>query len=219
MTTALLIGATGLVGSKLLDRLLADARVSKVISLGRRPSGKTHSKLEEHVIDFEKPEAWSTLVRGDVAFSSLGTTARQAGSQAVQRRIDYDYQLMFATAAAKNGVPTYVLCSSSSADAEARVFYSRIKGELDRDVQKLGFTRVRIMRPSLLGGQRDATRPGEVIGGVVLNALNAVGIGRRYREIPGEVVAQAMLNAAFDPAAGARIFTLDEVFTEAARAS
>src|SRR5262249_46704122 len=141
----------------------------------------------------------------------------QAGSQAVQRKVDYDYQVDFAKQAAKNGVKTYALCSSSSANARSRIFYSRIKGELDRDVQQLGFERGRIMRPSLLGGARERARTGEKIGGAVLGALNAVGIARRYREIPGDVVAHAMLNAALDPTPGTRIFTLDEVFTEAER--
>ena len=110
-----------------------------------------------------------------------------------------------------------VLCSASSANADASVFYSRIKGELDRDVQALGFSRVRIMRPSLLGGSRENARTGEKFGSVMLGALNAVGLGRKYREIPGEVVAKAMLNSALDETPGAKIFTLDEVFTEAER--
>jgi uncharacterized protein YbjT (DUF2867 family) len=217
MKTALLIGATGLVGSQLLIQLLDDARFGKVIALGRRDLGRSHPKLTAHVIDFEAPEAWSSLVAGDVAFSSLGTTLKQAGGQAAQKKVDHDYQLAFARAAAKNGVPTFVLVSSASANARSRVFYSRIKGELDREVQGLGFTRVRIMRPSLLAGDRAQPRAGERIGSVVLGAANALGLARRYREIHGDVVAKAMINAALDPDEGLRIFTLDEVFAEAAR--
>jgi uncharacterized protein YbjT (DUF2867 family) len=217
MTTAVMIGATGLVGGHLLQRLLADARFKKVHSLGRRKTGAAHSKLEEHVIDFEAPASWGDLVRGDAAFSTLGTTIKQAGSQAAQRKVDFDYQLEFAKAAAKNGVKAYALCSSASANPRSAMFYSRIKGELDRDVQQLGFERVRIMRPSLLGGSRENARTGEKLGGVLLGAVNAIGIARKYREIPGDVVAQAMINAVFDPAPGTRIYTLDEVFDEAVR--
>ncbi len=212
-----MIGATGLVGSQLSLQLLADERFGKVIAFGRRPSGRVHPKLVEHLVDFETPEAWSSLVKGDVAFSSLGTTVKQAGSQAAQRKVDYDYQLAFARAAAANGVPSFVLVSASSADPASRVFYSRLKGELDRDVQSLGFASLRILRPSLLGGERESKRAGEKIGSVVLGVLNALGVARKYREIGGDVVAKAMLNAALDPQPGTRIFTLDEVFAEAQR--
>ncbi|HVZ72932.1 MAG TPA: NAD(P)H-binding protein [Polyangia bacterium] len=212
MKTAVMIGATGLVGAQLLIQLLADERFGNVVALGRRKTGTVHPKLEEHVVDFDSPAAWAALVKGDVAFSSLGTTIKQAGSQAAQKKVDFDYQLAFAKAAASNGVPTYVLCSASSADSKARVFYSRIKGELDDEVQTLGFERTRIMRPSLLGGARETARGGEKVGSVVLGALNALGLARKYREISGATVARAMINSALDPAPGARIFTLDEIF-------
>jgi len=216
--TVVMIGATGLVGSHLLTRLLDDERFGKVIALGRKKTGQFHRKLEEHLINFDAPASWSALVKGDVAFSSLGTTRSQAGTQAAQKKVDYDYQFEFARAAAMNGVPSYVLVSSASADPKSTLFYSRIKGELDRDAQSLGFERVRIMRTSLLGGARQNARAGEKIGSALLGAVNALGIARRYREIPGDVVARAMLNAALDPEKGTRIFTLDEVFGEAERA-
>jgi uncharacterized protein YbjT (DUF2867 family) len=211
-----MIGATGLVGSQLLPQLLNDARFDRVVSFGRRKSGEAHPKLEEQVVDFEALESWASQVRGDVAFSSLGTTRKQAGSLAAQKKVDYDYQLAFAKAAAKNGVPSYVLVSASSANPSSSIFYTRIKGELDRDVQQLGFERVRILRPSLLGGRPQA-RVGERLGGALLGAVNAFGIARKYREIPAAVVAKAMLNAALDPEKGTHIYTLDELFDEAER--
>lgn len=208
-----MIGATGLVGSHLLKRLLGDDRVSKVVSLGRRKTGTEHPKLEEHVVDFEAPAAWANLVRGDVAFSTLGTTAAQAKSQAAQRRVDYDYQLGFARQAAENGVPTFVLCSTASANVKALVFYARLRGELDRDVQALPFPRLRIVRPNLLAGDRGKLRLGEDIGRALLGAANALGIGRRHRATHGDVVAAAMINAAFDSAPGVQIVSHDDVFT------
>jgi uncharacterized protein YbjT (DUF2867 family) len=213
-----MIGATGLVGSRLLSQLLDDERFGKVIAFGRKKTGKTHPNLEEQVVNFDAPESWSSLVKGDVAFSSLGTTRKQAGSQAAQKKVDYDYQLEFAKAARQNGVPSYVLVSAASADPKSRMFYPRIKGELDRDVQRLGFERVRIMRPSLLGGDRQQARRGEKLSSVLLGVLNSLGIARKYREISGEVVAKAMIHAALDPEKGTRTFTLDEVFGEAERA-
>jgi uncharacterized protein YbjT (DUF2867 family) len=212
-----MIGATGLVGSQLLRQLLNDARFGKVVTFGRRKTGQSHPKLEEQVVDFEAPESWAPQVQGDAAFSSLGTTRKQAGSLAAQKKVDYDYQLAFAKAAAKNGVGSYVLVSASSANPSSSIFYARIKGELDRDVQRLGFERLRILRPSLLGGRPQA-RVGEKLGSAFLGAVNALGLARRYREIPGSVVAQAMVNAALDPENGTRIYTLDELFDEAERA-
>lgn len=217
--TAVMIGATGLVGSQLLAQLLDDDRFSSVISFGRKKSGKSHAKLEENVVDFEWPDTWSALVKGDIAFSSLGTTIGQAGSKAAQRKVDYDYQFEFAKTAAKNKIPTYALVSSASADPKSMAFYSRIKGELDRDVQTLDFDRVRIFRPSLLLGDRKQSRVGEKVGEVMLGAVNAIGIGRKWRGIGGDVVAKAMINSALTAERGTKIFTLDEVFVEAARQS
>ena len=216
MKTALVIGATGLVGSQLLPQLLNDARFDKVVSFGRRKTGQSHPKLQEQVVDFEAPASWASQVQGDLAFSALGTTRKQAGGLAGQKKVDYHYQLAFAKTAAKNGVPCYVLVSASSANPSSSIFYTRIKGELDRDVQQLGFERVRILRPSLLGG-RPRARVGERLGGALLGAVNAFGIARKYREIPAEVVAKAMVNAALDPEKGTRIYTLDELFDEAER--
>ncbi|MEO8876486.1 MAG: NAD(P)H-binding protein [Polyangiaceae bacterium] len=216
---ALVIGGTGLVGSRLLEQLFADDRFAKVIAFGRKKSGKSHAKLEDQVIDFDAPDSWASLVKGDVAFSTLGTTLDQAGSKAAQKKVDFDYQLEFAKAAAKNGVSAYVLVSSASANADSRMFYTRIKGELDRDVQTLGFERVRILRPSMLVGDRkEKARTGEKIGNVFLNAVNAVGIARKYRGIDVAIVAKGMINSALDPKPGTRIITLDEIFEEAERA-
>ncbi len=217
MSTALLIGATGLVGSHLLERLLSEPRFTQVVSFSRRPTGRASPKLTEHLVDFGTAGNWASLVRGDVAFSALGTTLAQAGSQEAQRVIDYDYQLAFAKAAAAGGVKGYALCSSSGADVRSRVFYSRMKGELDRDVQTLGFERVRIVRPSLLAGHREKARTGEKVGSALLGAVNALGLARKFREIPGDTVAKAMINALLDPTPGTRIYTLEEVFREAER--
>ncbi|MBL0019754.1 MAG: hypothetical protein IPP17_25820 [Bacteroidetes bacterium] len=124
----------------------------------RRSTEKQHPKLEEHVIDFAADGCMARPSQGDVLFSALGTTRKQAGSIDAQRIVDYDYQLQFAKIAAANGVPNYVLISSVGADAHAGNAYFKMKGELDRDVQKLGFPNVQILRPGPLRGRcaRDA---------------------------------------------------------------
>ena len=212
MRTAIVIGATGLVGSALVDQLLADDRFSEVKIFVRRSSGLHHPKLRESVIDFDHPEAWSAEVQGDVLFSCLGTTMKQAGSKEAQYRIDHTYQFETAKAAAANGVPRYVLVSSAMASEHSRIFYSRIKGELERDTEKLPFTLVTFLQPGLLTGPRKEERAGEKIGYGLLRLLNRIGIANSQRPIPGATVAKAMIAASFREGERVRTYALLEVF-------
>jgi uncharacterized protein YbjT (DUF2867 family) len=211
MGGAILIGATGLVGAEVLRLLLADARFDPVVVLGRRPSGVAHRKLREHVVDFDRPASWSDLVRGDVLFSALGTTLRAAGSPAAQYRVDHDYQYRVAEAARRNGVATYVLVSSAGASPRARVFYSRMKGELERDVERLGFPRARLLRPGLLDGDRREHRAGEQWALRVLRPLAPV-LPASARPIHVAVVARAAVAAALDEAPGTVRYEARELF-------
>jgi uncharacterized protein YbjT (DUF2867 family) len=151
---AVVIGATGLVGGELVKLLLADEHIAQVIVFVRRAGGISAPKLVEHLIDFDHPEAWSFLVKGDVLFSCMGTTISKAGSKAAQYKIDYTYQYQFARIAAANAIPTYVLVSAASANPKSSMFYSRIKGELERDVSQLNFSDVYLLQPGLLVGER-----------------------------------------------------------------
>jgi uncharacterized protein YbjT (DUF2867 family) len=210
--TAVLVGATGLTGSALVQQLLQGVRWTSVTALGRRPTGVTHARFHQTIVEFEHPERWAELVRGDVAFSTLGTTRKDAGSVAAQRRVDVDYQLAFATAAARNGVSTFILLSSIGASATSRLAYSRMKGKLDDAVSALPFPRVRVLRPGLLDGPRVRPRPAEHASLVVARLVARVGIARDYRPIPVDVLARAMLAAAADGPAPRRIYTGDEIF-------
>jgi uncharacterized protein YbjT (DUF2867 family) len=199
----IVIGATGLVGAEIVRRLLADERFASVTVLGRRPGGVAHRKLQEHVVDFDAPASFRALVRGDVLFSALGTTLRAAGSQEAQRRVDHGYQLAVAAAARANGVGTYVLVSSAGASPRARIFYSRMKGELERDVEALRFPRTRILRPGLLDGERREPRTGERWALRILRPLGPV-LPASARPIRIETVARAGIAAALDPLPGTR---------------
>ncbi len=158
---AVVVGATGLVGAELVRLLLADERFGAVAALVRRAAAPAHPRLEQHVVDFDAPPAWAARVAGDVLFSALGTTIRVAGSREAQHRVDHGYQLAAARAARANGVPAYVLVSSAGASPRSPIFYSRMKGELERDVEALGFERTRILRPGMLDGDRREHRTGE----------------------------------------------------------
>lgn len=214
--TALLIGATGLVGDYLLRQLLTDDRFDRIKVFTRRPTGyQNPARLEEHLVNFDQPEQWQHLLTGDVLFSTLGTTLQQAGSNAAQYKVDYTYQFRAAEAAAQNSVKTYVLISSAGADAEAFVFYSRMKGELERAVKRLPFQRIRILQPGMLAGQRSEERLAERIA-LPLTALLAKLPGlHHYRPIHGREVAQAMINAALDEKPGVQTDALEAVFARA----
>jgi uncharacterized protein YbjT (DUF2867 family) len=206
-----LLGATGLVGAELLRLLLADERFASVASIGRRRTGAVHAKLAEHVVDFDAPDAWAGLVRGDVLFSALGTTLAAAGSPAAQYRVDHGYQYAAARAARGNGVPAYVLVSSAGASPHARIFYSRMKGELERDVEALRFERTRILRPGMLDGDRRERRSAERIALAVLRPLSPF-LPAPARPIRATVVARAAIAAALDPAPGLARLEPDDLF-------
>ena len=203
---AIVIGATGAVGKELVRALLDDARYTEVAVFVRRDPGVTHSKLTAHVINFEQPDTWRALVTGDVLFSALGTSLKQAGSKEAQRRIDYDYQHMFAEAAHANGVPHLILLSSLGADSRSSIFYLRLKGELDDAVQRLGFDIVHIVRPPSLI-RPEAKRLGETAVVKILQGLNAVGIAKNLAPMSVDTVARCMMEIGTENRGGVQIIT------------
>ena len=207
---AIVIGATGAVGKELVRALLDDARYTEVAVFVRRDPGVTHPKLTAHVINFEQPDTWRALVTGDVLFSALGTSLKQAGSKEAQRRIDYDYQYMFAEAAHANGVPHLVLLSSLGADSRSSIFYLRLKGELDDAVQRLGFDTVHIVRPPSLI-RPEAKRLGETAVVKILQGLNAVGIAKNLAPMSVDTVARCMMEIGTESRGGVQIITGQDI--------
>ena len=200
---AFVLGATGATGRDLVEQLLADARYEQVEVAVRRPLGVEHPKLRVHLVDFEQPAAWSAAVQGDVLFLCMGTTLKAAGSEAAQRRVDVDYPLAAARAAADNGVPTCVLVSAAMADAQSRWFYPRIKGELEEALRALPFRRLAIARPPVLE-RRGSDRPGERLWVKVVKAFNVLGLLRAQRPMPTAVLAQILRRMATEGVAGVR---------------
>lgn len=208
---ALIIGATGATGKQLVAKLLEDNTFTEVHVFIRKPLGTQHNKLQTHIVDFDTPEDWAYLVRGNVAFACLGTTIKQAGSQEAQRKVDFDYQLNFAKKAKANGVSTFVLVSSYGAKAQSRIFYSRIKGELEEAVKKLNFDKNVILQPSILDrGVYD--RIGENIGLKLIKTLNRIGLFKRYRPMPTAILAEKMIKLAKIAQQGMQTVTLDSIF-------
>lgn len=213
--TAIVIGATGLVGSQLVQLLLNDDRFSAIKIFARRSTGVRHSKSEEHIISFDHPEQWKHLVTGDVLFSALGTTLKTAGSKEAQYKIDHTYQFNVAKAAAENGVPVYVLVSAATASEHSRIFYSRMKGELERDVKPLPFQYIHILQPGMLAGDRKENRPMERIGIPLLQFLNKLGIAKKQKPVDASIVAQAMINVSFKQQQRTNTYVLLDVFEQA----
>lgn len=209
---ALVLGATGAIGKDLVSQLLQDEAFDRVDIFVRREVPASSDKLVVHVVDFDHPDQWAGKLTGDVLFSTLGTTIRAAGSQPAQWKVDYTYQLQAAQSARKNGVPVYALVSSVGADAKSMIFYSKMKGALDRDVQALGFEGCFILRPPSLI-RKGSDRLGEKIGVMALRAFNAVGLMRNFTPMPTEAVAAAMIRLAKSGRKGTGIFTSQEILS------
>ncbi len=199
--TALVIGSTGLIGKHLVNILLEDSRFEKVVTFSRRSLNVVHPKLTEHIIDFEEVDKWKEQVRGDILFSTLGTTIKLAGSKAAQFKVDFTYQYEMARIAAANKVSCYVLVSSLGADPKSRIFYPRIKGQLDKAVKELGFRKVCIVRPSTLKGERERERkPEKIVIAATGFAIKILPFLKKYQPIDANLVARAMINISMDEA-------------------
>lgn len=205
------IGASGLVGHELLVQLLDHPEFEKVRIFVRRATGIDHPKLEEQIIDFDRPESWKPLVKGDVLFSTLGTTIKTAKTKENQYRVDFTYQYEFAKAASENGVQTYLLVSSIGANPKSSVFYSRMKGELEDAVAKLPFQKLFIIRPSILDGDRKEKRAGEKVG-LILSRFLTKFILKVYRPTPVDLLASKMIRLSLEKVPGIRTIGGLEVF-------
>lgn len=216
--SVMIIGATGLVGREIVRQSLANSNVESVSIFVRRPSNLAQfvnaSKLKEHVVNFDRVSTWASLLTGDTLYSAMGTTLSQAGSEDAQYKVDYQYQWDVAHAARQNGCQTLVLISAAGANPDSPFFYMRTKGELETDVEILGFPFLRILRPGLLHGNRSGIRSesriGEVIANRVLGAadrfLPRTFFPLRLKPIPVETVAAAALRAANRTHAGTLTF-------------
>lgn len=220
MNTALVIGATGLVGKTLTTFLLNHHQFTAVKTFVRKPSGLQHPKLKEHIVNFEEPAQWHHLLTGTHLFACMGTTIKQAGSKEAQYRVDFEYQYQAAHAAVTNGVAQLLLISSQGANSASNIFYLRIKGELEEAVKKLGFAHTSVVRPSLLVGEREVKRQGEKWWAAILHFANALGLFKKYMPITDVQVAKALVLLAVKPRQ--EVFTIleaDQLFQLSAHAA
>ena len=211
--TALLLGATGLVGGHALGLLARDARWSRVVTLGRRPMPSASGTHHDHVVDFSRLAEQAELLACDDLFCALGTTIKQAGSEAAFRHVDLEIPFEAAQLAASAGASQMVLVSALGADAGSRIFYNRTKGEAERAVEAVGFEALQVFRPSLLTGDRDEVRWGERIATVALAAVRPVLVGplAPLRPTAALDVARAMVEVAAARSAGVHVYPPDAI--------
>lgn len=202
--SALVLGATGLVGRHCVDLLLSDPRYELVRALGRRRLPLKDPRLEQHVVELSEMDSVAPLFAVDDVFCCLGTTIRNAGSQQAFRRVDVEYPVAAARLAADAGADQFLVVSALGADPESRIFYNRMKGEMESQVRRFPLKAIWVVRPALLLGDREETRLGEQVAELLLRPLSALLVGplRRYRPVAARAVAKALVNLAAQDGTG-----------------
>ncbi len=205
----ILIGATGLVGREVLRLALSDVRVTAIVAPVRKAL-PPHAKLHAPLVDFDQLPPDAPWWQADAVICTLGTTMKVAGTRQAFLRVDHDYPLAVARLALAAGTRTYALNSAAGANAASRIFYNRVKGELERDLEQLGFASLTHVRPGLIGGERDVARAGE---GAALRLLRVLGpvLPRRWRINPAPRIASALLEAALAGAPGVHVVSSEQL--------
>lgn len=209
--TATIAGATGLIGSYLLEELLNDDYFDTVRVLTRRPLDISHPKLEKKLVDFENADSLLVaLANTDVLFCAVGTTQKKVkGDKIAYRKVDYDIPVNLARYCKIVGCEKFILVSSVGANSKSNNFYLRLKGETEDVVKAVGLQSLHIMQPSMLLGNRKEERPGERIGQVLMKAVSFL-LPVKYKPVHGRDVAKAMLIAAKTSKQGFITYTYKE---------
>jgi uncharacterized protein YbjT (DUF2867 family) len=209
----LVAGQTGLVGGKLVELLLNDSRITRVVSvLRRRLKSPAVSKYAQIVSEFDHLDGIDVPAI-DIAFCCLGTTIKKAGSEEAFRLVDHDYVLRFARLAKRAGARRFVLVSALGADPESKVFYNKVKGEVERDLATIGFSSLILVRPSLLLGERSESRPGEKMAIRLFPFYKYFLMGplRAYTPITAETVAKNLVQQVFVKDTGTKVLNNEEM--------
>jgi uncharacterized protein YbjT (DUF2867 family) len=213
MRTALIVGATGLIGKSCLYELLENTSYTKVIALVRKPLAIKHHQLHQLVVNFDELDSLTNELVADDVFCCLGTTIKVAGSQENFRKVDLEYPLKVAELTLQNGATQFLLVSAMGANTQSSIFYNKVKGEVEERIGALGFLSFHIFQPSLLLGARKEFRLGELIGKAIMKGLSFLFIGpiKKYKAIPGATVAKAMVAIALQQKAGLYIYESDSI--------
>ncbi|SDT64686.1 NAD(P)H-binding [Mucilaginibacter mallensis] len=210
---AIIAGASGLIGSKLLTILLNQPEYAEVVILVRKSTGIQHAKLKELVIDYDQLDNYADEISGHAIFSCLGTTNNKTSDKNVYRKIDHDYPVKLAQLALKNGVKQFHLVSSIGANAQSSTFYIKLKGETEEDIIKVGLKTVHIYQPSLITGDRKEHRLAEKIITPIMKLIDPLLFGslKKYRSIPAQTIAMAMFKESINNEEGIFIHPSDNI--------
>lgn len=210
---AILAGASGAIGSSLLQQLLSSSDYSEVLVLARKNLDIKHPKLTQLVLDFSTLSDHAAQITGNVVFCCLGTTKSQTPDQAQYRKIDYQYPLDLASIALSNGADSYHLVSSIGANQDSSVFYTKTKGEVERDLKAIAYKNIHIYQPSMLVADRGGKRAAEGIGKIIMQLVNPFLFGslKKYRSIKVEVVAKAMVKESLVDKPGIFVHESDQI--------
>ena len=195
---AIVLGATGATGRELVKYLIKNPKLTKISIFSRKEIGIDDEKLIKHIIDFSCLENYKNIIKGDILFSALGTTLKDAGSKENQFLVDYTYQYKFAKIAAENGVSNYSLVSAHGANSSSSFFYPKIKGELEESIKKLNFNTIHIFQPSFLIRQKDLIRSGEKVAISIFLFLNKFGLFKSMQPISVAFLATIMIDEALN---------------------
>lgn len=212
--SALLVGATGLVGSEVVKILLHSTKYQSVTVLTRRLLPLKHPKLEQIITDFDQLDQYKQHVRVDDVYCCLGTTIKTAGSQEAFKKVDFTYPLELAQLTKTAGAQNFFIITAMGADPNSKVFYNRVKGEVEAELKKIGFATLHIFRPSLLLGERKEFRLGEKIGVILSPVLSFLMVGsfKKYKPIHAKDVAMAMYQASQRTESGSFTHESDEIY-------
>ncbi|MBS8266711.1 oxidoreductase [Mesobacillus boroniphilus] len=211
--TALIAGATGLIGKELLQFLLNSNEYDKVIAIVRRPVELDHTKLDERVVDFEQLEQSKEIFAVDDVFCCLGTTIKKAKTKEAMWKIDVDYPVEIARLASSQGARKFLLVSSMNADSNSPIFYSKMKGKLEEEIKQIPFETTAIFRPSLLLGNREEFRLGERAAAAIFTKVPFLFAGplKKFKAIEGRTVASAMYRVAQKNIQGVTVYPSEQI--------
>ena len=198
MKTAIIIGATGLTGSLVLEQLLANSDYEKIKLFSRTSSGVNHPKVEEYIVDLMKLENSKSDFTADEVYCCIGTTKKKTPDQEKYKAIDFGIPAAAAKLCSENGIEVMAVVSAIGANPKSKIFYNRTKGEMEQDVLKEGIERTYILRPSFIGGSRQEKRAGEKVGIAVFKFLKPLFFGglKKYAIIDASVIASRMIQLA-----------------------